>query len=165
MAAARGDQTSSEAEESGEELLDDESYGESYDESCDEEAEEDYDEDGERSIASGSFVKVRRGRMGETQDDIIPEEREDGPDYYTIDVVAWDTPCSALHFAIISGHEAVVNLLCRVCPPHTPPNGLEAAMFATDCYLPSRNTGRIFSYLSSSINRRRSQFRPSLRLC
>lgn len=38
---------------------------------------------------------------------------QNDPDYYTIDTVAWDTKCSALHLAILGGHCEVVKLLCQ----------------------------------------------------
>ncbi|KPM38970.1 hypothetical protein AK830_g7594 [Neonectria ditissima] len=62
------------------------------------------------SMATGSFVKVKKGE--EENDDLVPDESEDEPDYYQIDVLAWDVPCSPLHLAIAEGHEDAVKLLC-----------------------------------------------------
>jgi hypothetical protein len=88
----------------------------------DDESEEDSDGeliDGEEteadshSIATGSFVKVKNGEE-ESKDDIALEEKTDEPDYYKIDVLSWDIPCSPLHLAIAGGHEDVVRQLCDV---------------------------------------------------
>ncbi|KAL8370906.1 hypothetical protein RB595_000985 [Gaeumannomyces hyphopodioides] len=70
------------------------------------------DEDDEgQSMATGSFVKVKRGDSKPGTQDVIPDD--EGDDFYDVNVVAWDTPCSALHLAIISGHSDVVRLLCE----------------------------------------------------
>lgn len=71
------------------------------------------DEEDQGSLASGSFVKVKKEDEKASHEDAVPEEDEDSPDFYDVNVVAWDTPCSALHFAIICGHEEVVKLLCQ----------------------------------------------------
>ncbi|OAA73258.1 ankyrin repeat protein [Cordyceps fumosorosea ARSEF 2679] len=88
----------------------------------DEEVEiEDEDEDGELvdatetaadvvSVVTGSFVKVKDSTNAD--EDHLPEESEDEPDYYQIDLLAWDIPCSPLHLAIVQGHEHIVELLC-----------------------------------------------------
>ncbi|ATY58270.1 ankyrin repeat [Cordyceps militaris] len=87
----------------------------------DEESEsEDEDSDGELveatttadvvSVITGSFVKVKDASKGD--EDRVPEESEDEPDYYQIDVLGWDIPCSPLHLAIAEGHEHIVQLLC-----------------------------------------------------
>ncbi|RSM06944.1 hypothetical protein CDV31_008876 [Fusarium ambrosium] len=62
------------------------------------------------SMVTGSFVNVEKEK--ETDDDLVPDEQEDEPDYYQIDVLAWDVPCSPLHLAISEGHEDAVKLLC-----------------------------------------------------
>jgi len=107
---------------------DDEAHGdvdmpdqdENEDRDEDEEMEEDEDwegsgDDGE-SRATGSFVKVRsKAKENAPADDLALEENEDEPDFYDINVIAWDRPCSALHFAIIEGHTEVVKTLCQVC--------------------------------------------------
>ncbi|KAK5990707.1 hypothetical protein PT974_08976 [Cladobotryum mycophilum] len=64
----------------------------------------------DHSIATGSFVKVKK--LEEEIADLALEESEDDPDYYQIDVLAWDIPCSPLHLAISEGHEEAVKLLC-----------------------------------------------------
>jgi ankyrin repeat protein len=40
------------------------------------------------------------------------EEDDTSPDFFTIDFIAWDSKCSALHFAILSGNVEAVKLLC-----------------------------------------------------
>ena len=73
---------------------------------------EESDADGQ-SIATGSFVQVGSGNnlTAESQGDA--DEDEDEPDFYDVDVLAWDTPCSALQLAIMAGNEEVVKLLCE----------------------------------------------------
>ena len=65
-----------------------------------------------RSTTTGSFVEVKEKK--ETDNDEAPLDDEDEPNFYDVNVVAWDTPCSALHLAITEGHEEVVKLLCQV---------------------------------------------------
>ncbi|KUI66211.1 hypothetical protein VM1G_01603 [Cytospora mali] len=70
-------------------------------------------EEDQKSMATGSFIKVGKEDKEAIHDDAVPEEEDDSPDFYDVNVVAWDTPCSALHFAIVSGHDEVVKLLCQ----------------------------------------------------
>ncbi|KAK4177440.1 hypothetical protein QBC36DRAFT_131497 [Triangularia setosa] len=70
---------------------------------------EDSDDEG-RTTTSG-FVKV--GKDTAAADELALEEGEEVPDFYDVNVIAWDTPCSALHFAIIEGHCQVVKALCQ----------------------------------------------------
>ncbi|KAJ4398406.1 hypothetical protein N0V85_006294 [Neurospora sp. IMI 360204] len=65
------------------------------------------------SIATGSFVKVDKTPETPAPDGTLPAEDEEGPDFYEVNQVAWDIPCSALHFAILEGHDEVVKLLCQ----------------------------------------------------
>jgi len=97
-----------------------------------------------QSLATGSFVKVKKGDGDENGDDVVLDESEDEPDYYQIDVLAWDVPCSPLHLAIAEGHEETVKLLCDVCAavafsPFSPT--------PANCIL---SMGQIPSYRSSS---------------
>ncbi|KAK0624036.1 hypothetical protein B0T14DRAFT_428976 [Immersiella caudata] len=64
------------------------------------------------SIATGSFVKVKKEEENDGKSS-VPEESLDEPDYYKIDVLSWDIPCSPLHLAIAAGHEEVVSTLCE----------------------------------------------------
>lgn len=64
------------------------------------------------SVTTGSFVRVERGRsvnLNET----LPDDNEDEPDFYDVNVIAWDSKCSPLHLAIINGHIEVVKELCE----------------------------------------------------
>lgn len=63
------------------------------------------------SMATGSFVKVKDG--DKSKEDLVLEESTDEPDFYKIDVLAWDIPCSPLHLAISEGHEEAVKALCE----------------------------------------------------
>ncbi|KAK3937074.1 Ankycorbin [Diplogelasinospora grovesii] len=74
--------------------------------------DEESDEDG-HSMATGSFVKVGGENDAAKETDTLPEEDEDEPDFYDVNIIAWDTPCSALHLAIVEGHEEVVKALCE----------------------------------------------------
>lgn len=65
--------------------------------------DEDSDVDSEDRM-TGSFVKV-------TKEPDANEENADDPDIFDVDVVAWDSPCLALHLAIMAGHQAVINVL------------------------------------------------------
>jgi ankyrin repeat protein len=72
----------------------------------------DSDDEGQ-SMATGSFVKVGK-KEPEPVDEIALQDAEEEPDFYDINVVAWDRPCSALHFAIVAGHVEVVKTLVQV---------------------------------------------------
>ncbi|KAK4230646.1 Ankycorbin [Podospora fimiseda] len=69
------------------------------------------EEEGE-SMATGSFVKVR-GKDSKLPEDLALEENEEEPDFYDINIIAWDRPYSSLHWAIIEGHIEVVKTLCQ----------------------------------------------------
>ncbi|KAK3329602.1 hypothetical protein B0H66DRAFT_31713 [Apodospora peruviana] len=75
--------------------------------------EDEESDDGDQSMATGSFTKVGHQKESSKQDDVLPEEDEDEPDFYDVNVIAWDTPCSALHLAIVEGHDEVVKTLCQ----------------------------------------------------
>jgi hypothetical protein len=64
------------------------------------------------SMTTASFVKVKKD---ETEENLDLDDAEDEPDYYQIDILAWDVACSPLHLAIVGGHEEAVKLLCNVC--------------------------------------------------
>lgn len=66
------------------------------------------------SATTGSFIKISGGKKGQNDEDIVPDDNDDEPDYYQIDVLAWDVPCSPLHLAIVGGHEEAVKQLCDV---------------------------------------------------
>lgn len=75
-------------------------------------------DDEAQSMATGFFVKVGKKEEVST-DDLALQDAEDEPDFYDINIIAWDTPCSALHFAIVEGHVEVVKTLVQVCNPST----------------------------------------------
>ena len=107
----------SQENESDEEMDDDDAEeGEEEDDDDDDvemiDGESDEDDEG-HSIATGSFVKVRGGKEETKPDDIVPDENEDEPDFYDVNIISWDTPCSALHMAIMEGHEEIVQTLCQ----------------------------------------------------
>lgn len=64
----------------------------------------------EDAMTMGSFVKVDNEKK-EAADEGVPEDSEDDPDVYEIDVIAWDYGLSPLHLAILNGHLEIVSLL------------------------------------------------------
>lgn len=70
----------------------------------DEDMDDDDDDDG---MTEGSFVKIRGG---EEAPDAMAEDKDE-PDVFEIDVLAWDSPLSPLHLAILAGHTDVIDLL------------------------------------------------------
>lgn len=60
------------------------------------------------SMTQGSFVKVKTNTGNE---DAIAEDQGDEPDFYDVNVLAWDAAVSPLHLAIICGHVEVIKLL------------------------------------------------------
>lgn len=84
------------------------------DESDGELVETDESEDEAQSMATGSFVKVKQKTVA-SPDDATLEEDEEQPDFFDVNVLAWDIPCSALHLAIAEGHVEAVKLLVQVC--------------------------------------------------
>ncbi|OCK80768.1 ankyrin repeat protein [Lepidopterella palustris CBS 459.81] len=86
---------------------DDESDGEMVD------PEDSEDEDVDmRSTTTGSFIKVNT-ESKEEADNIPEDDDEEEPDFYDINVLAWDTACSPLHLAIVNGHIDVVKELVQ----------------------------------------------------
>ncbi|KIW41717.1 uncharacterized protein PV06_07247 [Exophiala oligosperma] len=69
--------------------------------------EDEDDEDEDEDMTEGSFVKVRGGE--DTPDAMA--ENKDEPDIFDIDVLAWDSPLSPLHLAILAGHTHMIDLL------------------------------------------------------
>ena len=68
---------------------------------------------GHMSMTTGSFVKVDAGQQAASQEAQL-DGADDEPDFYKIDTLAWDVPCSPLHLAIVNGHEEAVKTLCDV---------------------------------------------------
>ncbi|KAE9978534.1 hypothetical protein EG327_007387 [Venturia inaequalis] len=73
---------------------------------------EDSSDDGMQSVATGSFVKVAGDETTEDGNALPEDGDEEEPDFYDVNVVAWDTPFSPLHIAIVKGHTEVVKILC-----------------------------------------------------
>ena len=100
------------------------SSGVTSDEDSDEDSDEASDDDemvdweqsetDAHSATTGSFIKIGGGDKGQDIEDIVPDDNDDEPDYYQIDILAWDVPCSPLHLAIVGGHEEAVKQLCDV---------------------------------------------------
>ena len=63
---------------------------------------EDEDSNGSDQMTDASFVKVPADAS--TAPNMPDDENADEPDVYNIDVLAWDSPVSPLHLAIIGGH-------------------------------------------------------------
>lgn len=74
-------------------------------------ADEDDDVD-MKSTTTGSYIKVKKDEE-QQEGDNLPEDDEDEPDVYDINVLAWDTPSSALHLAIFNGHCDAVKVLVQ----------------------------------------------------
>ena len=73
----------------------------------------DNDSDAEmRSATTGSYVRVDQSKNKSEGETMPDDQNDDEPDFYDVNVVAWDSKCSALHLAIINGHVAVVKELC-----------------------------------------------------
>lgn len=83
------------------------------DESDGELVDDDSSDDGVQSTTTASFVKVRSKNQPGTATDLDLSDAEEVPDFYDVNVTAWDQPCSALHFAIMAGRREVVELLCQ----------------------------------------------------
>ncbi|KIX03942.1 uncharacterized protein Z518_07495 [Rhinocladiella mackenziei CBS 650.93] len=72
-------------------------------------SEEDFhDEDDEADdVTEGSFVRVEKTTEA---NDVLTEDKG-GPDVYDVDVLAWDSPLSPLHLAILAGHIPIIDVL------------------------------------------------------
>lgn len=60
-------------------------------------------------MTEGSFVKIAHKKG--VDEDALDGKDDSEPDVYDVNVVAWDTPVSPLHLAIIGGHTKVINTL------------------------------------------------------
>ncbi|MCJ1245260.1 hypothetical protein MMC30_002463 [Trapelia coarctata] len=60
------------------------------------------------AITEGSFVKVKSDAQAGNS---LPEDESHEPDFYDVNVLAWDSPASPLHLAILGGHIKVIELL------------------------------------------------------
>lgn len=60
-------------------------------------------------MTEGSFVKI--GDEKHIDEDALGGIDDSEPDVYDVNVVAWDTPVSPLHLAILGGHTKVIKIL------------------------------------------------------
>ncbi|EPE04776.1 ankyrin repeat protein [Ophiostoma piceae UAMH 11346] len=68
------------------------------------------------STTSGSFVHIignDKSKESPPSEGAALEDNGEEPDFYNVNVVAWDQPCSAVHYAVIEGHTEVVKVLCQ----------------------------------------------------
>ncbi|KAF2849331.1 ankyrin repeat protein-like protein [Plenodomus tracheiphilus IPT5] len=64
------------------------------------------------ATTENSVIKIDRKQ--DQQHETLPEdENQDEPDVYDINVLAWDTPVSALHLAVANGHVETVKILVQ----------------------------------------------------
>ena len=79
-----------------------------YDEDADDgEDITDSDDESSDEMTEGSFVKLSE------QNAMVEGDNKDEPDCFDVDVLAWDSPLSPLHLAIIAGRIAVMDLLIQ----------------------------------------------------
>ncbi|KAL8731242.1 MAG: hypothetical protein Q9181_004356 [Wetmoreana brouardii] len=78
------------------------------DEDSDDEMQDTSSED-DVAMTEGSFVKVANKKRAD--EDALDGDDESEPDIYDVNVLAWDTPVSPLHLAILSGHTEVIKTL------------------------------------------------------
>ncbi|KAH8602501.1 hypothetical protein B0O99DRAFT_606743 [Bisporella sp. PMI_857] len=62
------------------------------------------------SMTMGSFVKID-SKEKEKADDGVLEDSPDDPDFYDVNVIAWDYGLSPLHLALLNGHLNVIETL------------------------------------------------------
>lgn len=74
--------------------------------------DEDDDDVEMKSTTTGSYVNVKKSEDPDENDN-LPEDNEEEPDVYDVNVLAWDTPSSPLHLAIFNGHCEVVKELVQ----------------------------------------------------
>lgn len=74
---------------------------------------EDSEEDNDADSETQGFTKVKPEKEQAKPEDSndIPDDDAEEPDFYDINVVAWDLKCTPLHFAIMGGHIPMIHLL------------------------------------------------------
>jgi Ankyrin repeats (3 copies)/Ankyrin repeat len=90
--------------ERGQSKDEEDSDGEESDDFTASDSEEVDDDD----FTQGSFIKVKPAA---TMDDVPEDAADDEPDVYDVNVLAWDSPVSPLHIAIMHGHVDVIKML------------------------------------------------------
>ncbi|KKA29081.1 hypothetical protein TD95_004709 [Thielaviopsis punctulata] len=84
---------------------------EDLDEGCSHVEMDDTEQSEVVSVVTGSFVMVEKSKKSAAKyEEDLMEDNEEAPDYYTIDLVAWDIPYSSMHAAIAAGHEEMVKV-------------------------------------------------------
>jgi len=76
-----------------------------------EEEEDDDDDDADSETQGFTKVKKEKEEVKPEESNDIPEDDAEEPDFYDINVVAWDLQCTPLHFAIMGGHIPMIRLL------------------------------------------------------
>ena len=80
----------------------------------DPDSDEDMDDAGSdesTTMTDGSFVKVHVQTEESAKGETMPEDNDQDPDVYDVDILAWDSPVSPLHLAILNGHITVIEVL------------------------------------------------------
>lgn len=76
-----------------------------------------YDDDDEsdesHTMTEGLFVKVRPVNSEEGQT-MLDDKHRDELNVYDVNILAWDSPVSPLHLAILGGHTDVIETLCSI---------------------------------------------------
>lgn len=70
---------------------------------------DDLSSESDTNMTDGSFVKVSDEKRSD--EDVLDNDGEGEPDIYDVNVLAWDTPVSPLHLAILGGHSGVIKTL------------------------------------------------------
>ncbi|KAL9594575.1 MAG: hypothetical protein Q9219_006959 [cf. Caloplaca sp. 3 TL-2023] len=91
-----------------EETMEMDKNNEEKDEDSDEEMD-DVSSEHDTAMTEGSFVKVNEKKQSD--EDALDNDGEDEPDVYDVNVLAWDTPVSPLHLAILGGYSGVIKTL------------------------------------------------------
>lgn len=99
----RQSQSAGKASEDGDVRMDDD------DEDDSDEVMEDSSSESDTAMTEGSFVKVADKKGSD--EDALDGGDESEPDIYDVNVLAWDTPVSPLHLAILGGHTGVIKTL------------------------------------------------------
>ncbi|KAL9581294.1 MAG: hypothetical protein Q9212_003986, partial [Teloschistes hypoglaucus] len=79
------------------------------DEDDSDEVMEDSSSESDTAMTEGSFVKIADKKGSD--EDALDGGDESEPDIYDVNVLAWDTPVSPLHLAILGGHTGVIKTL------------------------------------------------------
>ena len=80
----------------------------------DHDSDEDMDDaasDESTTMTDGSFVKISPQADESAKGETMPEDNDEDPDVYDVGVLAWDSPVSPLHLAILNGQIEVIEVL------------------------------------------------------